>query len=79
MTTTKQRLREAVDELYKDPSSARALAEVFVLLEQAKDDPVAGVSDGSVGRALWERRLRLALAFETIQEERQTLDETEDA
>ena len=72
--TQKQRLRSAVDALYRDPASGRDLARAFVVLEEIRQ----GTTDGTVSKTMWERRLKLALAFNHIQEERQTLDETED-
>ena len=72
--TQKQRLRSAIDALYRDPASGKDLARAFVVLEEIRQ----GETDGTVSKALWERRAKLAFAFNMIQEERQTLDETED-
>lgn len=69
----KQRLRAAIDDLYRDPRDALALADAHEVLAEAQSR-----SDRSIGNRLWARRGTLVRAFATIQEERQTLDETED-
>ena len=69
----KQRLRAAIDAMYRDPRDALALADAHEVLAEAQ-----GRSDRSIGNRLWARRGILVRAFATIQEERQTLDETED-
>lgn len=76
--TQKQRLRAAIDALYRDPRDALALADAHEVLAEAQNRPPEGGADGSIGNRLWARRGTLVRAFATIQEERQTLDETED-